>query len=390
MTWLHWIAGGIAAVCSLYSFRPYVLGIRRGKPVSPSSWVIWAVVATEITVALWFAGGRAQLGLPIAETAGCTLVAVMAWRAAKRRAGRALDGDKLPRRAVIALMAACGVALVGWWFADRIAGPAAGPILAACLLVGVDLTAGGITTRGLRTDPDDEPLSSWWWYGSGELASCGTAIGAGWVFWVSPLSGLAVATAIIATAWVGGVSVSTQRFRGRHAAAAAALPTWLLVTSALVLMVLLGAGIETFARMSAPVTDAAAGTQPFVTSPAPSASADPSECYCTPRQHRAMRHQKRDEYYNAAPPPMQSAAPMTSAPTSAPAPVVSLPGPTHSSQPPTHTPPPPSHSPPPTPAPTPAPTQPSPTPAPDPSPTPVPSPSETYTVPASSPASPSA
>jgi hypothetical protein len=200
----QWASGIIAFGCSAYSFIPYWRGIASGvnKP-SPLAWIIWSALCVELTAALAAAGGRAVLGLPIAETIGCTINAVLAWRAAKRRAvtGKALDAETFSRRTAAILAAACALALAGWWFA--------GPVPAALLLIAVDFTAGGITVNDVRLDPAAEPLASWWWYGTGEVFSTAAAVGAGWVFWASSLSGLTVAVTIIAMAARGGVTVRT-------------------------------------------------------------------------------------------------------------------------------------------------------------------------------------
>jgi hypothetical protein len=158
------------------------------------------VLCAELTIALAFAGGRAPLALPASETAGCTLIAVLSWRAARRRAGRVLDAERIPRWLAVAVLAGAAAALAGWWFA--------GPVLAAVLLIGVDIAAAAVTVTDLWHDPEAESVPSWCWYGLGEVGATIAAFGAGWVFWVSSLSGLAVAVTVVGTARHGGVTVS--------------------------------------------------------------------------------------------------------------------------------------------------------------------------------------
>ena len=194
---LQWVAGGAAAACSLYSFVPYIRGIRAGNRPSPVSWIIWAGLCASLTAAQIAGGGRAVVALPAAELLGCTTVAVLAWQAARKR-GTGLD-EHLPRWLVLTELGGCAVALA-WW-------PFAGPLVSVLLLIGVDFTAAVSTVIDLRHDPAAESLASWWCYGTGEVLATVAAIGASWVFWASSLSGLAVAVTIIATAWRGGVTV---------------------------------------------------------------------------------------------------------------------------------------------------------------------------------------
>jgi hypothetical protein len=211
VTW-QWVAGAIAAGCSIYAYLPYIRGILAGKRPSPVSWAIWAGLCIELTVAMAFAGGRAQLALPLTEGIGSVVVAVLAWRAARRRARRplnagrmprwlaialrALDAEQMPRWLAVTLLAGAAVAMAGWWFA--------GPVTGAALLLGLDLGAGAVTVNDVWHDPESEPVPPWMWYGVGELASFGTAVGAGWVFWASPGTGLTVAVGVIVTAWRRG------------------------------------------------------------------------------------------------------------------------------------------------------------------------------------------
>jgi hypothetical protein len=209
----QWAAGITAAACSLYSILPYVRGILGGNRPSPVSWLIWAVLCGVLTASLIFAGGRATVALPATETAGAAVITVLAWRAARRRAGgRALDAEHMPRGLAITVLAGAAAALAGWWFA--------GPVLAALLLIGVDLVGAAVTVNDLRHDPAAESLESWWWYGTGEIFATLAAAGAGWIFWVSSLSGVTVAAAIIATAWRGGVRARLP-FRSRAPALSA-------------------------------------------------------------------------------------------------------------------------------------------------------------------------
>lgn len=199
----QWAAGIISFGCSLYSFVPYIRGIRAGNRPSPVSWIIWAWLCAALVSSGIAGGGRAVVALPVAELAGCTTVAVLAWRSARRR-GVDLD-DHLPRWLAVAELAGVAGALA-WW-------PFTGPLTSVLLLIAVDFTAAVNTINDLRHDPSAESLASWWWYGTGEVFATLAAFGASWVFWASSLAGLAVAAATIITAWAGGVT--------------AGLPPWL-------------------------------------------------------------------------------------------------------------------------------------------------------------------
>jgi hypothetical protein len=206
----QWVCGIAAAGCSAGSCVPYAAQTVRGtaRP-SPLSWVIWLALCAQFTAALAAGGGRhahwritAPLGLPAAETAGAAVILVLAVRQQRRSPGGAAD-DKLPRPAVVALLAGCAAALAGWWLA--------GPAVAACLLIAVDFAGAVPTVRKLRRDPGSEALGSWWGYAAGECFSVAAATGAGWVFWASPISGAAVAALIIGTAWAGGARARVPR-----------------------------------------------------------------------------------------------------------------------------------------------------------------------------------
>lgn len=207
----QWVAGLLAFVCSLISIWPAVRDIRSGAAhPSPVGWVIFAAECAVFTASLALAGGRAQLGLPAAETIGCTLVAVLAWRAARRRSGQALDDEDEPRWVSVMIIAGVTVALAIVTASAAGAGLAS-PVQATCLLIGVDLVAGAVVVNRVAHEPAAESPGNWAWYLAGECFATVSAFGSAWIFWASSLSGAAVAGAILFTAWRGGVTVQLPR-----------------------------------------------------------------------------------------------------------------------------------------------------------------------------------
>jgi len=234
----QWWAGIASGVCAVWSVFPYIRGILAGNSPSPVSWIIWAPLCAVWTAALWFdhrhaalgdpSGGRAALVLTAAETVGDGLIAVLAWRACRRRGERiTLD---MPRwQAALTLggtFAAMGVV------SASVAGVlTVGPVAAVVLLIGVDLAAATVTVRTLRSDPRAESVPSWVWYGTGELLATAAAIGAGWVYWGTSIAGALGAGAIIFMAWRGG-GVTVPRWLPGLAVPAAALVLIAGVTAA--------------------------------------------------------------------------------------------------------------------------------------------------------------
>ena len=203
----QWAAGLIAFACSLISIWPAVRDIRAGVAhPSPVGWLIFAAECAVFTTSLALAGGRAQLGLPAAETLGCTVVAVLAWRAAQRRSGQALDDEEEPRWVSVMIITGVAVALAVVT-ASAAGAELASPVQATCLLIGVDLVAGAVVVNRVAHQPDAESPGNWAWYLAGECFATVSAIGSAWIFWASSLSGAAVAAAILLTAWRGGVTV---------------------------------------------------------------------------------------------------------------------------------------------------------------------------------------
>jgi hypothetical protein len=170
------------------------------------------------------------------------VIAVWAWRLARRRAGRPLDAEAMPRWLCQVMLASTGVALAV--VLASVAGlPLASPDAAVCLLVGVDLAAGAVVVNGLRSDPGRESVLSWWWYGAGETFTLITAAGKGWVFWASPVSGLLIAAGIIGMAWKGGERISRPRFRRP--------PDWMLIPAVVAVVLALGFAGQVMLRLTA-------------------------------------------------------------------------------------------------------------------------------------------
>jgi len=263
VTW-QWAAGAAAAGCDLYAIWPYVRELRtsQARP-SPVGWAIWAPLCAVWTVSLGLAGGRAQLGLPATETVACTVIAVWAWRLARQRAGRPLDAEELPRWLSKVMLASTGVALAV--VLASVAGlPLASPGAAVCLLVGVDLAAGAVVVNGLRSDPGRESVPSWWWYGAGEAFTLITAVGKGWVFWASPVSGLLIAAGIIGMAWRGGERISRPRFTRP--------PEWTLIPVVVAGILTLGYDVRVMTGLTAPPSPPATTHLNDITPPFPHGS----------------------------------------------------------------------------------------------------------------------
>jgi len=203
------LAAGVAAfACSMWSVPTAVRDIRTGKATpSPVAWLIFGLECAAFVTTLRLAGGWAQLGLVAAETISCCLIAVLAWRAARRRHGHAAAAEEAPVWVLVLTVAGVAVAC-----AMVVAGQAGlvpvTPVQATLVLIGVDLTGGVVALRGVARNPGNEPVLSWLRYGMGEVWATVAAIGSGWIFWATSLSGLAVAAAITGMAWRGGERVS--------------------------------------------------------------------------------------------------------------------------------------------------------------------------------------
>jgi hypothetical protein len=217
-----------------------VRDLRAGKVApTPVGWVIWALLCAVLTTALALAGGRAQLGLPVAEWLGCTVIAAWTWLLARRRAGRALDDEDMPRWLSVTALASVAVAL-----AVVVASAAglhmASPVAAAVLLLAVDLVAAAVAVNRVFHDATAESVESWWWYAVGEGFCLLTAIGHSWIFWASSGSGLLVAGAIIGMAWRGSEHIHLPR-----------LPQWTLIPGAVAGIVVLGFAGQVMMRLTA-------------------------------------------------------------------------------------------------------------------------------------------
>jgi hypothetical protein len=223
---MTWAWGAASGAVTMWSFVPYVRGIRHNPSVRPSplSWLIWAALYGLLTGSQYARGGRASLALAAAEAAGCSLIFVMAWRRAWaarpstwwRRGWQILvasAGDAMPPPVTAALLAAVAAALAAWHFA--------GPALAIALAVAIDATAGAITARKVAAHPASEPLASWWWYGTGAALALPAASPPGGIMYASPAAGLAIATAVIASARLGHQRPPTRQAGTRAAAPAA-------------------------------------------------------------------------------------------------------------------------------------------------------------------------
>jgi hypothetical protein len=222
---MTWAWGAASSAATTWSFVPYVRGIRHNPSVQPSplSWLIWAALYGLLTGSQYARGGRASLALAAAETAGCSLIFVMAWRRAWaarpstwwQRGWQVLGAsaaDAMPPPVTAALLAAVAAALAAWHFA--------GPALAIALAVAIDATAGAITARKVAAHPASEPLASWWWYGIGAALALPAASPPGGIMYASPAAGLAIAAAVIASARLGHQRPPTRPAGTRTAAAA--------------------------------------------------------------------------------------------------------------------------------------------------------------------------
>jgi hypothetical protein len=206
---MTWAWGATSGAVAGWSFVPYLRGIRRDPSVRPSplSWLIWAALDVLLTGSQAARGGRACLALVAADAAGCGLIFVLAWRrswAAStgprwRRGWQALGasaGDAMPPLVTAALLAAVTGALIAWHFA--------GPSAAIVLALAVNGTAGAVTAVKVAAHPASEPLASWWWYGTAAALALPAVGPAGGILYASPISGLALTTAVIACARLGG------------------------------------------------------------------------------------------------------------------------------------------------------------------------------------------
>ncbi len=145
MDW-HAVVGIIAGIIQLYSIVPYIKGMLHGE-TRPNvvSWVLWTLIQVIIIAAQFSAGPSWSIIIPIIMTFNTCLVLILCFWGYGYHSYGIVD--------IICFVLAIG-AIALWRLTND-------PVLAICMSVVADLTAGIPTYVKVYREPFSEAIVSW-------------------------------------------------------------------------------------------------------------------------------------------------------------------------------------------------------------------------------------